>query len=201
MEQRTRGAGDSGSAAKALRHEDRATQSAVAHFVGSGFVDASSPGVSLRSTPGFMLPSASRTQKRSSPGLAVNLRKAPLFILFALLTACHSVLPATPLSAGALLREYQNSSTDARLKYDGKEISVRGLALATATLPLNSADQGSVWLQESDRETVGKVGCWFSSQQAADFSRIVSGQHVTIKGIFNGEAGVELKFCRLVKVE
>src|SRR6185369_1334915 len=105
------------------------------------------------------------------------------------------------LSAGTLLREYQQSSAEARRKYDGKEISVQGLALSAATLPLDGVAQGSVWLQEDDRETNGRVGCWFSSQQAPDFSKIVGGQHVTIRGVFNGEAGVELKFCQLVKVE
>jgi hypothetical protein len=103
------------------------------------------------------------------------------------------------LAAGALLSEYQQSSTRAREKYDGKEISVQGLALAAASLPAN-ADQGSVWLEEKD-ETAGKVGCWFSRQQAGDFSQIRGGEHLTIKGVFNGEAGVQLKFCRLVKVE
>ena len=88
----------------------------------------------------------------------------------------------------------------ARHKYDGKELSVRGLVLSNASLPLNGADQGSVWLEETD-ETGGKVGCWFSREQAAEFSKIRGGQQLTIKGIFNGEAGVELKFCRLVKVE
>jgi len=124
-----------------------------------------------------------------------------LSLLSLLLSACHFAPKAPTLSAGTLLREYQQSRNDARQKYDGKEISVRGLAQSAATLPLDGADEGSVWLQESVRDPSGKVGCWFSSQQAADFSKIVSGQHVTIKGVFNGEAGVELKFCRLLKVE
>jgi hypothetical protein len=115
-----------------------------------------------------------------------------------MLVGCRSA-PPSPLAAGALLSEYQQSSTRAREKYDGKEISVQGLALAEASLPAN-ADQGSVWLEEKD-ETTGKVGCWFSRQQASDFSQIRGGEHLTIKGVFNGEAGVQLKFCRLVKVE
>jgi hypothetical protein len=115
-----------------------------------------------------------------------------------MLVGCRSAAP-NPLAAGALLRQYQQSSAGTREKYDGKEISVQGLALAAASLPAN-ADQGSVWLEERD-ETIGKVGCWFSRQQAGDFSQIRGGEHLTIKGVFNGEAGVQLKFCRLVKVE
>jgi hypothetical protein len=103
------------------------------------------------------------------------------------------------LSAGALLSEYQQSTARTREKYDGREISVHGLALAAASLPAN-ADQGSVWLEEKD-ETNGKVGCWFSRQQASDFSQVRGGEHLTIKGVFNGEAGVQLKFCRLVRIE
>jgi hypothetical protein len=115
------------------------------------------------------------------------------------LSACHFRSTAPPLSAGTLIREYQQSSTRTREKYDGKEISIQGLALAAASLPVN-ADQGLVWIEEN-YETTGKVGCWFSRQQARDFSQIRGGEHLTIKGVFNGEAGVQLKFCRLVKVE
>jgi hypothetical protein len=48
---------------------------------------------------------------------------------------------------------------------------------------------------------VRKVTCWFSKDQAKQFSKIKGGQHVTVKGIFNGEAGADLKFCKLVKIE
>jgi hypothetical protein len=137
----------------------------------------------------------------TSSGCARTGTTITLTLFSALLSACHLASSAPPLSAGTLLREYQQSSTGARRKYDGKEISVRGLALSAAALPRDGADEGSVWLQESDLKTSGKIGCWFSSQQTADFSRIVSGQHLTIKGVFNGEAGIDLKFCRLVKVE
>ncbi|HYW73901.1 MAG TPA: hypothetical protein VE961_22955 [Pyrinomonadaceae bacterium] len=122
-------------------------------------------------------------------------------ILFAFLTACHIASPVRPLSAGALLSEYQQSNSSARQKYDGKEISVRGLARSAATLPLNGGDQGALWLREATGDTSGEVTCWFSNQQAADFSKIRGGQELTIRGVFNGEGGVQLKFCRLVRVE
>jgi hypothetical protein len=108
---------------------------------------------------------------------------------------------APPVSAEALLREYHQSSAWVRQKYDGKEISVRGLVMSAIVLPGDTAEQGTVWLNESESETSGKVGCWFSHQQAAEFSKISSGQYLTIRGVFNGEAGVDLKFCRLVKIE
>lgn len=73
--------------------------------------------------------------------------------------------------------------------------------MSAIVLPGETGEQGTVWLKESESETSGKVGCWFSNQQAAAFSKISSGQYLTIRGVFNGEAGVDLKFCRLVKVE
>jgi hypothetical protein len=131
------------------------------------------------------------------------MKRILLLPILALLTGCQRVSSNVPqpVSAGDLISEYERSMAAARLKYDGKEIGVRGLARSAAFLPLNGADQGSVWLEETDYETSGKVGCWFSEEQAAEFSKIRSGQHLTVRGIFNGEAGVELKFCRLVKVE
>jgi tRNA_anti-like len=111
--------------------------------------------------------------------------------------SCHSA-PAIPV--GNLLAEYERATARTRQKYDGKEISVQGFALTSASLP-GDADQGSVWLEENGSTTAGKVGCWFSRGQAPEFSQIHTGQHLTIKGVFNGESGVQLKFCRLVKVE
>ena len=124
-----------------------------------------------------------------------------LLTLLVFSNSCGSSSTGPPVSAGALLHEYQQSSAWVRQKYDGKEISVRGLVMSAIVLPGDTAEQGTVWLKESESETSGKVGCWFSNQQAAQFSKISSGQHLTIRGVFNGEAGVDLKFCRLVKVE
>jgi len=122
-----------------------------------------------------------------------------LLLISLFVAGCRSKASAPgPLSAGALLHEYEQSNARARQKYDGKEISVQGFALSTATL-LPNADQGSVWLEEGGCPTAGKIACWFSRQQAADFSEVRTGQHLTIKGVFNGESGVQLKFCRLVK--
>lgn len=128
--------------------------------------------------------------------------------LFALLgltlvTACQSASSGAPkpVSAGNLTEEYERSSAGVRSKYDGKEITVRGYALFAAKMPQPGDDQGSVSLEEKGRDPVRQVTCWFSREQAGEFSKINGGQYVTVKGIFNGEAGAELKFCKLVKIE
>jgi len=124
------------------------------------------------------------------------------FIL-ALLTACQAASSGQtePVSAGALTKEYQASTTDARRKYDGREITVKGLAVMTAMMPPSGNDQGLIFLEEKGANPARRVACWFSKDQAEQFSKITSGQFITVKGIFNGEAGAELKFCKLVKVE
>jgi len=65
----------------------------------------------------------------------------------------------------------------------------------------NSHDQGSVLLEEKESKPTRQVACWFSKDQAEQFSKIKGGQYITVKGIFNGEAGADLKFCKLVKIE
>lgn len=62
-------------------------------------------------------------------------------------------------------------------------------------------NQGLVLLEEKDRKPVQQVACWFSQDQADQFSTIKSGQFITVKGIFNGEAGADLRFCKLGKFE
>ena len=107
-----------------------------------------------------------------------------------------------PISVRTLAEEYQQSSTDVRTKYDGKEITVRGYTAEAAIIPQpGDDDQGLVLLEEDDRKAAQQVACWFSKDQAEQFSTIKSGQFITVKGIFNGEAGADLRFCKLVKIE
>ena len=107
-----------------------------------------------------------------------------------------------PISVRTLAEEYQQSSTDVRTKYDGKEITVRGYTAEAAIMPQpGDDDQGLVLLEEKDSKPAQQVACWFSKDQAEQFSTIKSGQFITVKGIFNGEAGVDLRFCKLVKIE
>jgi hypothetical protein len=106
-----------------------------------------------------------------------------------------------PVSARTLADEYERSSAAVRSKYDGKEIIVRGYTLIAAAMPREGDDQGSILLEEKERGPTRPVACWFSKDQAEQFSKIKGGQYVTVKGIFNGEAGADLKFCKLVKVD
>jgi len=126
-------------------------------------------------------------------------------VLFGLLmlTVCQNASSRSqePLSAGSLAEEYERSNASVRSKYDGKEIIVRGYTVIAATMPQPGADQGSVVLEEKEGKLAGRVACWFSKDQAERFSQIKGGQYVTVKGVFNGEAGPELKFCKLVRIE
>ena len=121
------------------------------------------------------------------------------------LMASMSCQPASlgspkPISVRTLAEEYQRSSTDVRTKYDGKEITVRGYTAEDAIMP-GDDDQGLVLLEEKDRKPAQQVACWFSKDQAEQFSTTKSGQIITVKGIFNGEVGADLRFCKLVKIE
>ena len=128
----------------------------------------------------------------------------PLTLSLTLLTACQAASSrpaAEPVSAGALTKEYQESTTDARRKYDGKEITVKGLTMMAVMMPPSGDEQGLVFLEEKGANPPRRVSCWFSKDQADQFSKIKGGQLITVKGIFNGESGAELKFCRLVKID
>jgi hypothetical protein len=131
------------------------------------------------------------------------LRLAFFVFSLTLLAACQAASSGQtePVSAGALTKEYQASTIDARRKYDGREITVKGLTVMTAMMPPSGSDQGLVFLEEKGANPARRVACWFSKDQVEQFSKITSGQFITVKGIFNGEAGAELKFCKLVKIE
>jgi hypothetical protein len=103
-----------------------------------------------------------------------------------------------PLSAKALSEEYEKSSAEVRRKYDGKEIIVVGYAATEATMPKPGQDQGSAFLME-DRLTEAPVTCWFTKDQVGEFSKVRAGEYLTVKGVFNGETGLDLRFCTLIK--
>jgi len=134
------------------------------------------------------------------------MRLALAVLSLTMLTACQAASsrePASPepVSAGVLTKEYQESTTDARRKYDGREITIKGLTAMSALMPPPGGEQGLVFLEENGANPARRVACWFSKDQAERFSTIKAGQYITVKGIFNGEAGAELKFCKLVKNE
>jgi hypothetical protein len=126
-------------------------------------------------------------------------------VLFSLLllAACQSAMPEAQqaVSVGRLRDEYEVSRAAARSKYDGKEITVSGYAEEPSTMPQSEADQGAVLMGEIGRDVNRPVLCWFSPQQATEFSKIKGGEHLVVKGVFNGEERPELRFCKLVKVE
>ena len=120
-----------------------------------------------------------------------------------MLAACESSLPkgGSTVSAGNLSDEYAESRSAVRNRYDGKEITVRGYAPSGSNLPRSDDEQGSVLMYERGREPSRAVVCWFSPQQAAEFSKIKGGELLIVKGVFNGETRAELRFCKLIGVE
>jgi hypothetical protein len=131
------------------------------------------------------------------------LRLAFVLLSLTMLTACQSASSREPssVSARTLTDEDERSSATVRSKYDGREITVSGYTATAATLPRAGDYQGSVLLEEKERKPARQVACWFSQDQAEQFSKVKGGQYITVKGIFNGEAGAELKFCKLVNIE
>lgn len=127
-----------------------------------------------------------------------------VLVLFALaaFTACESASsePREPIDVGTLAQEYEQSKVAVRSKYDGKEIIVRGYADAACMHTL-SGDQGFVKLKERDRKFAHPVTCWFSREQAGEFTKVKGDQYLTVEGVFTGEAGADLKFCKLIKIE
>lgn len=128
-------------------------------------------------------------------------KKIFISAVFMISAACQSNLLGLKqtLSAGDLTREYRQSKAGVRSKYDGKEITVRGYVITQAAMPDEDDYEGLITLEESDGEATSKILCWFSRREAAEFSKIKGDQYVTVKGVFNGELGTELKFCKLVK--
>jgi hypothetical protein len=120
---------------------------------------------------------------------------------FAALSGCQSASSESrsSIDAAALVREYESATAEIRRRYDGKEIVVRGYAATSATMPGAGADQGSIRLREGERSS--PLTCWFSHEQIREFAKIKGTQHVVVKGVFNGEAGADLKFCKLIKIE
>jgi hypothetical protein len=129
--------------------------------------------------------------------------KSLLFVASLLLLNCHQSTPnlKATVSARSLADEYERSSAAVRSRYDGKEITIRGYAELAAVMPGPDADQGSVLLDDKELKSGRRVICWFSQEQSQTFSSIKGEQYITVRGVFNGEAGVDLKFCKLVGVE
>jgi tRNA_anti-like len=106
-----------------------------------------------------------------------------------------------PISAADLTQAYSRARADVRRRYDGKEIVVRGYISNSAVMPQGPEGQGSLSIEVRRDESLPKVICWFSNDQQEEFSKINGGRYVTVKGVFNGEAGLDLKFCKVLEME
>ena len=106
-----------------------------------------------------------------------------------------------PISAADLTQAYGMALADVRRRYDGKEIVVRGYVSIPAVMPKEPNDEGSLALRVRKDKPEPQVICWFSHDQDEQFSNIDGDRYVTVKGVFNGEAGLDLKFCKLIKIE
>ena len=119
----------------------------------------------------------------------------------ALPAACQSSSSPMPeLSAGVLADGYEGASAAVRSKYEGKEVKVKGFTSGPPTMPQDTAEQGALLLREVESGPGWQVTCWFTAEQSAEFSRIEGGQYVTVKGVFTGETGAALRFCKLIKI-
>ncbi len=129
-----------------------------------------------------------------------QLRAVLALLSLALPAACQTAALMPELSAGVLAEEYEKASNSIRSKYDGKEIRVAGFTPVAPTMPQDAADQGFVLLRAEKQNTAGPVTCWFTLAQSGEFSRITGGQYLTVKGVFNGEGGAALRFCKVIKI-
>ena len=148
---------------------------------------------------GFVAMVASNTRWRAL--LSLLLFATPALLSFVFSNGCRSTVSPPPFTVMVLVSEYEASRTEARRKYDGREIVVRGYTASSPAMPRDGADQGSLLLEEKDIKQARQVSCWFSRDQAEQFLKVKGGEYLIVKGIFNGEAGVELKFCKLVKID
>ena len=130
-------------------------------------------------------------------------RGLPSLGILLMLMSCQraTVVENVPLSARTLADEYARSTSIVRRRYDGKSITVRGYTPAAASMPQPGNDQGRILLEEKESKPGRQVVCWFSKGQTETFSKIKGEQYITVRGIFNGEAGAELKFCKLVEIQ
>ncbi|HKZ02825.1 MAG TPA: hypothetical protein VJ180_11320 [Pyrinomonadaceae bacterium] len=137
------------------------------------------------------------------PALRPRLLPTLALVSFVFSTSCRSQSAGAspPLPVQVLVRQYEESRAEVRRKYDGHEITVRGYTSSAPTMPRNGADQGSVLLEEKEIRQPRHVACWFTKDQSEQFSQVRGNQYLIVKGVFNGEADAQLKFCKLVKVE
>jgi hypothetical protein len=104
------------------------------------------------------------------------------------------------LPAAEFALRYESSPLATRQEFEGRELSVHGAVLYGPTPRDESQTEGYVILGGGDPQE-RQIKCWFSEKEAERFVNIHSGQNIGVRGIFSGEAGAEIRFCRLVSVE
>ena len=102
------------------------------------------------------------------------------------------------INAQSLAEKYNVSVEAARREFDGKELLLEGYVLNSIAVPKDDGGEGMVLLG-SERSGAQGVQCWFTRYQATEFSGLERGSLIKVKGLFNGEAGPALKFCKLVQ--
>lgn len=105
---------------------------------------------------------------------------------------------ARTIAAETLADKYSVSVEAARREFDGKELVVRGYVSDVVDMPNDDETEGMILLGSANKAAPG-VQCWFSRYESAEFEGMGPGQTLTVRGIFNGESGVALKFCKLVQ--
>lgn len=106
---------------------------------------------------------------------------------------------ARTITAETLADKYSVSVEAARREFDGKELVVRGYVSDVVDMPSDDETEGVILLGTGRNTGAAKVQCWFSRYESAEFAGMKPGEPLTVKGIFNGESGVVLKFCKIVQ--
>ncbi len=115
-------------------------------------------------------------------------------------TSDENASPGVTIEAADLLKRYKSSKESVRNDYEGKQITVRGYALTSATLPKSDRIFGILGIMEKG-ETSAEIQCRFSLADSEKFSKIKGDQFVTVKGVFGVDLLPQIKPCTLVKVE
>ena len=102
------------------------------------------------------------------------------------------------ITAETLTDKYSVSVDAARHEFDGNSLLVEGYVLNSVSMPKNDNEEGMV-LIGAEKESSKGVQCWFTRYQSAEFVGLKPGNLITVNGIFSGEAGPTLKFCKLEK--
>lgn len=102
------------------------------------------------------------------------------------------------ITAETLADKYSVSVEAARREFDGKELLVEGYVLNVVVMPRDDEGEGVILLG-AEKKVVTALQCWFTRYESAEFAGIEPGSPIKVRGMFNGETGPVLKFCKLVQ--